>query len=204
MLLHRWPVVGRVHWSPEDSSHRGTVVWNLDVFLHFSGMHCWVASERESQDAHVSSLLCKICFFNICRPEILELHDEHFSCCWTFVRRFHWSQVVSPHKEAVVRKLVVLFCGIPVLATEQTIDLPVNIKPMMRMWWHCCGKIALFYMILMKQNWTCRPGIAQLMLLALLALCEASPLVTNGFSSERISSVKFRCFLASCSLCIVE
>ena len=35
MLLHRWPAVGRVHWSPVDSSHRGTVVWNLDVFLHF-------------------------------------------------------------------------------------------------------------------------------------------------------------------------
>ena len=79
-------------------------------------------------------------FFNICRPKILELHDKHFSRCWPFVRRFHWSQVVAPHKIATVRNHIVLFCVF--MYWKQTVDLPVDIKPMMRMWWHCWGKIS--------------------------------------------------------------
>ena len=57
---------------------------------------------------HLFSLLCVVSLSNIWRPEILELHDEHFAFLalgW----RFQWSPVVSPHKESVVRSLFVFF-----------------------------------------------------------------------------------------------
>ena len=61
----------------------------------------------ESQDVHMFPLLCKMCLSIICRPEILELHNESFSRSWPFVWRFHCSWLVSPHKESVVQSLIV-------------------------------------------------------------------------------------------------
>ena len=80
---------------------------------------------------HVFSLLCLICFSNICRPEMLEMRELISTLLDLYVEIPLVTGGVSPKGIGSAEPCCFLLCY-SVLTVEQSIKFHVMMKPMMK------------------------------------------------------------------------